>query len=138
MAEIVSCPACERTLQVPESYFGQTVQCPECKHTFAAAPASAAPRAAPPAVPEAGRVPEWDKPPDKPRPRDDEEPAEDDLPEGASPDSLFGRYRRTAASFQFIGGGLTAPTVTVAAPATAARTFIATPPQVVWRKPIAD
>ena len=48
MAEIVSCPACKRTLQVPESYFGQTVQCPECKHMFKAEPQAASVQATPP------------------------------------------------------------------------------------------
>ena len=38
MAEIITCPDCQRKLQVPESYYGQTVQCPECSHTFVADP----------------------------------------------------------------------------------------------------
>ena len=36
MAEIIHCPKCHRPLQVPENYFGQTVQCPECRHMFTA------------------------------------------------------------------------------------------------------
>ena len=38
MAEIITCPGCERKLQVPASYFGQTVQCPECARAFVADP----------------------------------------------------------------------------------------------------
>lgn len=38
MAEIISCPSCQRKLQVPETFYGQTVQCPECRQTFTAQP----------------------------------------------------------------------------------------------------
>jgi hypothetical protein len=38
MAEIITCPACQRRLQLPASYFGQTVQCPQCAHAFIADP----------------------------------------------------------------------------------------------------
>ncbi len=95
MAEIISCPACQRKLQVPEEYFGQTVQCPECKHTFIAAPpgapVSTAPQPAkaaspPPPAPEK-RAPEWEKPPPSRSSRrddedydEDEEDEEDDRP----------------------------------------------------------
>ena len=34
MSTIINCPACERGLQLPESLFGQQVQCPTCGHTF--------------------------------------------------------------------------------------------------------
>jgi hypothetical protein len=55
MAEIITCPACERQLQVPVSFYGQTVQCPECSHLFVAEPPAEsvqpAPKAAAP-VPE--------------------------------------------------------------------------------------
>lgn len=34
MAEIVACPNCQRQLQIPESYAGKQVQCPDCKHIF--------------------------------------------------------------------------------------------------------
>jgi hypothetical protein len=37
MTEIITCPKCRRSLQVPEHYLGQTVQCPECEHQFTAA-----------------------------------------------------------------------------------------------------
>jgi hypothetical protein len=70
MAEIIACPACQRKLQVPESHFGQTVQCPECRQMFTAEPPASqvqkeAPRAAP-AVAE-----------DRPRRRDLDDRAED-------------------------------------------------------------
>src|SRR5438094_302137 len=32
MAEIITCTECQRKLQVPESFLGQKVQCPECGH----------------------------------------------------------------------------------------------------------
>jgi uncharacterized protein YbaR (Trm112 family) len=38
MAEIIACPACQRTLQVPESFFGQRVECPDCAQQFVAEP----------------------------------------------------------------------------------------------------
>jgi hypothetical protein len=41
MKNIVSCPVCGRALQVPEEFFGRTVQCPDCKHTFPAKPPDA-------------------------------------------------------------------------------------------------
>lgn len=47
MTEIVTCPACARKLQVPEDFFGKTVQCPECKQMFEARATGAAPAAAP-------------------------------------------------------------------------------------------
>jgi hypothetical protein len=34
MPEIISCPSCQRKLQVPESLLGQDVQCPTCGATF--------------------------------------------------------------------------------------------------------
>ncbi len=51
MAEIIACPSCQRQLQVPETFFGQTVQCPDCQHQFqAVAPTSAVQSAAPAAA----------------------------------------------------------------------------------------
>src|SRR4051794_26560277 len=94
MTEIVSCPSCTKKLQVPEDFFGKTVQCPECKQTFRAEPISAAGNvsATAPAAPPS-RVPAWEKPPptraeveeDRPRRRrrrheDDDEDEEDDRP----------------------------------------------------------
>jgi hypothetical protein len=37
MAEIITCPSCQRKLQAPESILGQDVQCPSCGATFVAA-----------------------------------------------------------------------------------------------------
>jgi hypothetical protein len=36
MSEIISCPSCQRKVQVPESLAGQDVQCPTCGATFVA------------------------------------------------------------------------------------------------------
>jgi hypothetical protein len=47
MTEIVTCPACGKKLQVPEDFFGKTVQCPECKQRFVANAAGPAPIVAP-------------------------------------------------------------------------------------------
>src|SRR5262249_41960679 len=41
MSEIISCPSCQRKLQVPEALAGQDVQCPTCGATFVAKPAAA-------------------------------------------------------------------------------------------------
>ena len=84
MALIVTCPACQKRLQVPDELIGKNVQCPECKGTFEAAvdapkPTSTTSRPAP-------KTPEWEKPPEKPsklskRKRlDDEDDDEDDRP----------------------------------------------------------
>ena len=43
MAEIISCPSCQRKLQVPETLAGQDVQCPTCGATFVARVGQAAP-----------------------------------------------------------------------------------------------
>lgn len=32
----ISCPACRRSLRVPENLLGQAVKCPSCSHTFVA------------------------------------------------------------------------------------------------------
>jgi hypothetical protein len=36
MPEVISCPSCQRKLQVPEALEGQDVQCPTCGTTFTA------------------------------------------------------------------------------------------------------
>ena len=36
MAQLIKCPECQKSLQVPEDLLGTTVQCPECKITFTA------------------------------------------------------------------------------------------------------
>jgi hypothetical protein len=43
MAEIISCPSCQRKLQVPETLAGQDVQCPTCGATFVARVGGAVP-----------------------------------------------------------------------------------------------
>ena len=48
MAEIINCPACARKLHVPESFYGQTVQCPECAHQFVADPHASSVQTTPP------------------------------------------------------------------------------------------
>lgn len=83
MPEVVSCPACQRKLQVPEAYFGQSVQCPECKQIFtAAAPGSVPPAVSvPPPLPAASETPplpadgpeELEAPPRRRRFEDDED-----------------------------------------------------------------
>jgi hypothetical protein len=40
MSAIVHCPECHRALQVPDEFFGQKVQCPDCKQKFVANPAA--------------------------------------------------------------------------------------------------
>jgi hypothetical protein len=59
MNAIVSCPKCRRALHVPEDFFGQSVQCSDCKHVFEAKPpegaiqvSSPAPRSEPAPLPE--------------------------------------------------------------------------------------
>jgi hypothetical protein len=70
MAEMVACPSCRRTLQVPEQYLGQKVECPECQHRFEAASSSVSAQPMPaPTAENAGAS--------KPRRFEDEE---DDLP----------------------------------------------------------
>jgi len=36
MAELITCPSCNKQLQVPDSQLGELVQCPECQHKFTA------------------------------------------------------------------------------------------------------
>ena len=45
MVDLVTCPACQRKLQLAGADWDQSVQCPQCAHTFVAAPV---PLAAPP------------------------------------------------------------------------------------------
>jgi MFS family permease len=68
MAELLSCPACHRQLQVPDELLGQTVHCPDCKHPFVARGASsgvtASPSAGSPPVPTGAGEPSrrrWDE-----------------------------------------------------------------------------
>lgn len=41
MGDIITCANCQRSLQVPENFLGQKVQCPDCGHTFVATGSSA-------------------------------------------------------------------------------------------------
>ena len=36
MSHLISCPECNKQLQVPDDLIGKTVQCPECRHSFTA------------------------------------------------------------------------------------------------------
>jgi predicted RNA-binding Zn-ribbon protein involved in translation (DUF1610 family) len=68
MADVISCPSCQRKLQVPESLIGQDVQCPSCGATFiarigGAAPPSGAPRPQPTRPWDTSRRPEDAGPP---------------------------------------------------------------------------
>jgi hypothetical protein len=36
MNEIITCPACQNKVQVPDEFLGRAVQCPECQHAFVA------------------------------------------------------------------------------------------------------
>jgi hypothetical protein len=61
MAEIITCPACGRKLQVPESFYGQLVQCPECTHQFVADPHAQSLQTTPPSAPSAAPLPRDDR-----------------------------------------------------------------------------
>jgi hypothetical protein len=41
MNELITCPACQNKVQLPEEFLGRAVQCPECQHTFVAGGAAA-------------------------------------------------------------------------------------------------
>ncbi len=73
MKEIISCPSCQKKLQLPEEYLGKTVQCPGCKSSFTAQRGGGKPEQA------AGPPPEEEEP--RPRRRrpdyDDEDEADD-------------------------------------------------------------
>jgi hypothetical protein len=61
MADIITCPACERKLQVPESFYGQTVQCPDCAHQFMAEPHAESVQANAPPPPVSTPAPNYDE-----------------------------------------------------------------------------
>ena len=54
MANVISCPKCERQLRVPDELLGQNVKCPSCSETFTAEvparqpPSSSSSRPSPP------------------------------------------------------------------------------------------
>jgi hypothetical protein len=79
MPEVLTCPSCQRKLQVPESLVGQDVQCPTCGATFLAQPGGSSagttrtvPRDEPP--------PEREPPRSSRRDRDDYDDDYDDRP----------------------------------------------------------
>ena len=77
MAEIITCPACQKKLQVPDELLGQSVQCPDCKHPFLARVESFAANPPPP-------TPAAERPRDEsPRPRYDDTD-DDDVDVGPS------------------------------------------------------
>ena len=91
MAETITCPACQRSLQVPESYFGQTVQCPECGHQFTATAESVTSTPKPASVAAGKR---WSSEPDEddyPRSRRDRYADDDDLDDIAAPRRIRNR-----------------------------------------------
>lgn len=57
MAEIITCAKCQRKLHIPEQYFGQMVQCPECSHRFVATATSVSAQPMPAPSPAAGKQP---------------------------------------------------------------------------------
>src|SRR5262249_23640495 len=67
MQEVISCPSCQRKLQVPETLLGQDVQCPTCGATFVA---SAGGQTAPSPPRHQEEPPQRDAPP-RPRYRDE-------------------------------------------------------------------
>jgi hypothetical protein len=79
MAAIVSCPECRRALEVPEDYFGQTVRCPDCKHTFEAQPPEAAIQIGPASSAPARPAPVAKKPARYERVDEDEDEDEEDF-----------------------------------------------------------
>ena len=90
MAEPINCPNCQRKLNVPEQFFGQQVQCPECGHQFVAAGTSASAEPLPPTP----ASDDYDRP--RRRPRDEYDDDDDDdfrvrrrrIPEGEVPNYL--------------------------------------------------
>jgi len=83
MAEIITCPSCKKTLQIPEQYFEQTVQCPQCGHQFVpistSVTASPKPTAAPEPAASSAPKKRWDEPDDPPpRPRRFDDDYDDD------------------------------------------------------------
>jgi hypothetical protein len=62
MAEIVTCPSCQRRLTVPGELAGQAVKCPTCAATFtASAPGSVPPPPPPPELPTVDYTPSPDE-----------------------------------------------------------------------------
>ncbi len=85
MPQIVACPLCQKQLQLPDSFVGKMVQCPECKHGFkATVNTDPIPMQRDEPV---GKVPEWEKP-----------PAADELSPSRETDNEIDRPKRKRAS----------------------------------------
>ena len=78
MSSIVSCPECHRALQVPDDFFGRTVQCPDCKRSFEAQRPDAAIQAEAPKPSADAAPPAWDTPAPEERRRSERDDDEDD------------------------------------------------------------
>jgi hypothetical protein len=87
MPDIISCPSCQRKLQVPETLLGQDVQCPTCAATFTAGDTSGPPMP-PPSVPARFEIER--EPPSRYSRREYDEEDYDEEWHGAS----YPRYRR--------------------------------------------
>jgi len=78
MHQIITCPACQRRVQMPDEYLGRPVQCPECNQAFvaggAATPLTSSPEASRPSV---GSIP-GNPPQRRPRYPVDDDDAFDD------------------------------------------------------------
>jgi hypothetical protein len=116
MSEIISCPSCQRKVQVPESLAGQDVQCPQCGATFVAqlggagAPARQAPERQAPERWEdvsAERPPSWSEPsPGYDRPSHDRPPYGERRDYGRQPYDDIGRFGARRRDFMPHRGGL--------------------------------
>jgi predicted Zn finger-like uncharacterized protein len=84
MANVISCPKCERQLRVPDDLLGQNVKCPSCNETFTAemtkkAPPPSAPATTPSRSSSRARDDEDEERPSRRRPprRDDDDDDDD-------------------------------------------------------------
>ena len=79
MNQIITCPTCQRKVQLPEEYLGRPVQCPECNQAFVAGGAATSVSSSPGTPrPSTGPVPDDDLPPRRPRYPVDDDDAFDD------------------------------------------------------------
>jgi hypothetical protein len=82
MPQVIVCPACNASLELPDEYLGKTVRCPTCAVDFVAAPDSDAPQTAPPPPPG------WGSSSPATQPRGGYRQAAGGRPAGADPRSL--------------------------------------------------
>jgi hypothetical protein len=73
MPEMLTCPGCQRKLQVPETLLGQNVQCPTCGATFRAQTEFGVSTAALPPVPREETAPSPEAPPPERRQLEDDD-----------------------------------------------------------------